>query len=70
MPNKHTVRILRVREGATLKEIYADYKKQFSAADLQQYTEIVPMVPAQRVLAEVQAICADNEPKPRKRRKP
>jgi enoyl-CoA hydratase/carnithine racemase len=47
---------LRVRKGATLKEIYAAYRKQFTAADLQKYTVIEPMVPAEQVLAEVEAI--------------
>ena len=41
--------------GATRREIYAAYRKQFTAADLQKYTEIEPMVPAEQLLAELEA---------------
>jgi len=47
---------LYVREGATLKEIYAEARKQFTAADLQKYTVDEPMVPMEKVLAEMEAI--------------
>jgi hypothetical protein len=57
MPRKNDdVPRLKVRKGATLKEIYAAYKKQFTAADLQKYTEIEPMVPAAQVLAEMEKV--------------
>jgi hypothetical protein len=69
MPKKEDRLTLRVRKGATLKEIHAAYKKQFTAADLQKYTEIEPMVPAEQVLAEVEAICAEDDPKPPRKRK-
>jgi hypothetical protein len=47
---------LYVRKGATLKEIYAEARKQFTAADLQKYTVDEPMVPMEKVLAEMEAI--------------
>ena len=47
---------LRVRKNATIREIYAKYREQFSAADLQRYTEIEPMVPGDELLAELEAI--------------
>ena len=43
-------------QGATLKEIYAEARKQFTAADLQKYTVDEPMVPAEQLLAELEAI--------------
>jgi hypothetical protein len=48
--------ILKVPRNATLRQIYAIYRKQFTAADLQKYTEIGPMVPAQQLLSELEAI--------------
>jgi hypothetical protein len=68
MPKKRDISILRVRKGATLKEIYAAYKKQFTAADLQKYTEIEPMVPAEQVLAEMEKV--HQEVLKEQRRKP
>ncbi|MHB1426643.1 MAG: hypothetical protein ACYC3I_26070 [Gemmataceae bacterium] len=53
---KIDVPILVVPKNATLRQIYAAYKKQFSAADLQKYTEIEPMVPAEQLLAELEEI--------------
>jgi hypothetical protein len=48
--------ILKVPKNASLRQIYAIYRKQFTAADLQKYTEIGPMVPARQLLAELEAI--------------
>ena len=45
-----------VRKGASVKEIYAQVRKQFTAADLQKYTVEEPMVPMEQVLAEMEAI--------------
>ncbi len=47
---------LYVRKGATLKEIYAQIRREFSAADLQKYTVDEPMVPMKKVLAQMEAI--------------
>jgi hypothetical protein len=62
---------LRVRKGATLKEIYAAMRKQFTAADLQKFTEIghVPMVPADQVLADMESIHKEEMAKAGKKRK-
>ena len=43
------IRRLSFRENATLEEIYAKYREEFTAADLQKYTEIEPMVPFDEV---------------------
>ena len=53
---KIDIRILKVPKNASLRQIYAICRKQFTAADLQKYTEIGPMVPAQQLLAELEAI--------------
>jgi hypothetical protein len=57
---------LYVRKGATLKEIYAEARKQFTAADLQKYTVDEPMVPAEQLLAELQAIHREETGKKKK----
>jgi hypothetical protein len=44
------------REDSELKEIYAKYKKEFSAADLQKYTEIEEGIPVEQVIAEMAEI--------------
>ena len=58
MPKKKKpeIPILKVRKGATLREIYKRAREEFSAADLQRYTVDEPMVPAEQVLAEMEAI--------------
>jgi hypothetical protein len=58
---------LRVRKNATLAEIYAAARKQFTAADLQKFTEIEPMVPADQVLADLEAIHREETRKKRKK---
>ncbi len=60
---------LYVRKGATLKEIYAAAREQFTAADLQKYTEIEPMVPAEEVLAELEAIHREELAERRKKKR-
>lgn len=40
----------------SLKALYAEYKRQFSAADLQKYTVIEEGIPAEQVLAEMEEI--------------
>jgi hypothetical protein len=42
------------REEQRLKAIYAKSRREFSAADLQKYTEIEVGVPFEKVLAEVE----------------
>jgi hypothetical protein len=48
---------LRVRKGATLKEIYAAVRRQFTAADLAKYAEDDDdSVPFAEVIASCEAI--------------
>lgn len=58
MPRKKKIDIpiLVIPKHATLRQIYARAKAEFTAADLQKYTEIEPMVPAEQLLAELEAI--------------
>jgi hypothetical protein len=55
-----------VKKGASLKDIYAQVKRSFTAADLQAFTEEDEGIPAKEVLAELQKMAGI---KPRKRRK-
>jgi hypothetical protein len=41
---------------AELKQIYAQAHKEFTAADLQKYTVIEKGIPAEKVLAKLEAI--------------
>jgi hypothetical protein len=57
MPKKYNgVKVLKVRKNATLKEIYRASKEQFTAADLARFCQDEPMVPAEQVMAELEAI--------------
>ena len=60
---------LYVRKGATLKEIYAAYRKHFTAADLQKYTEIEPMIPFDQIIKECEQIQREEEMKKRRKQK-
>ena len=66
---KDDIPLLIVPKNATLKQIYAIARKQFTAADLQKYTEIEPMVPAEQVIAELEAIHEEEMKKRNKRKK-
>ncbi len=68
---KIDIPILVVPKNATLKQIYAAYKKQFTAADLAKYLqeEDEPMVPAEQLLAELEAIHDEETAKRNKRKK-
>ena len=66
---KDDLPIMRVRKGATLKEIYAQARKEFTAADLQKYTETDEGVPARQVLAECDRILHEELAKQQKRRR-
>src|SRR5438309_11457536 len=61
------IRILRVKKGETNKSIYARLRKAFTAADLQKYTEIEEGIPAQQLLAELEAL--DREERQKRKRK-
>jgi hypothetical protein len=71
MPKKKKpiVPVLIVPKNATLKQIYAIAKKEFTAADLQKYTEIEPTVPFAEVLAEMEKIHEEETRKLQKKRK-
>jgi hypothetical protein len=58
MPRKKQpeIPILVVLKGATMKQIYAIFREQFTAADLQKFTEIGPTVPGRQLLAEMEVI--------------
>jgi hypothetical protein len=56
-----------VPKNATLRQIYKCAREQFTAADLQKYTDLdEPMVPMEEVLAQMERI---HESVTRKRRK-
>jgi hypothetical protein len=59
--------ILKVPKNASLREIYAIYRKQFTATDLQKYTVNERMVPAEQVLAELEALDRKESAKRKKK---
>ena len=54
--NHRAIRHLQVKKGDDLKAIYAKGRRAFTAADLQRYTEIEEGIPAEKVLAELEAL--------------
>jgi hypothetical protein len=56
MKKKPQIPILKVRKNATLREIYARDREEFTAEDLQRYTEVEEGIPAEQVLAELEAV--------------
>jgi hypothetical protein len=64
---KNAIPTLVVPKNATLRQIYAAYKKQFTAADLQKYMLDEPMVPAEQVLREMERIHREETRKRRKK---
>lgn len=60
--------VIKVPKNATLRQIYAICREQFTADDLQKYTEIEPMVPAKQVLAELEAIDRQESAKRKKKK--
>jgi hypothetical protein len=67
-PKVDGIRIIRVKKGESLKSIYAKARRAFTAADLQKFTEIEEGIPAEQVLAEMQAI--HREVTSKRKRKP
>jgi hypothetical protein len=63
------VPILRVKKGDSLKTLYAKARRAFTAADLQKYTEIEEGIPANKVLAELEALDREEEQKRKKKSK-
>ena len=66
---KNDVPLLAVPKNATLRQIYAVARKEFTAEDLQKYTEIEPMVPAERLMSELEAIHEKESRKSRTEKK-
>jgi hypothetical protein len=68
MPRKKDgVPRLIVPKNATLRQIYARYRQEFTAADLQQYTEMEKGIPAEQILAEMDAIQREETSRDRKK---
>jgi hypothetical protein len=63
---KDDVPRLVIPQGATLRQIYAQYRRQFTAADLQKYTVDEPTVPMEKVIAKMERIQTQATRKPRK----
>lgn len=62
--------ILHVRKGATLKEIYARFREEFTAADLAKYLQDEEYVPAAEAIAYLEAVEREvSAPKPRSKNK-
>ncbi len=62
-PPKEPIRTLKVRKGESLQSIYARLRKEFTAADLQKYTEIEEGVPLEQVVAQMREIHRQHESK-------
>jgi hypothetical protein len=57
MPKKNDrIPRLEVRKNAPLREIYARAREEFTAADLQKYTEIEEGIPLEEIIAKMEAI--------------
>ncbi len=69
MAGKNDVPILKVRKRATLREIYARAREEFTAADLQKYTVLEDGIPLAQVIEEMEAIQRKTASRPRKKRK-
>lgn len=53
---KSNARVSRAKVNDDKRTIYATLREEFTAADLQKYTEIEPMVPAEQVVAKLQRL--------------
>jgi hypothetical protein len=56
MKKKDETPRLLVPKNATLRQIYAKYRQEFTAADLQQYTESEDGIPVEQILAEMEGV--------------
>jgi hypothetical protein len=65
---KTNLPILNVRKGATMREIYARARSEFTADDLQKYTVDEPMIPADEVMKELEAIHSEETAKASKKK--
>jgi hypothetical protein len=55
---KELIPIVKVPRNATLRQIYAKLRQEFTAADLQKFTDMEPTVPAEQLLSELEAFRA------------
>ncbi len=46
-----------------LKKLYAEYRRKFSAADLQKYTRIEKGIPLEKVIADMEEIQRSYKPR-------
>jgi hypothetical protein len=69
MPKKNQIKVLKVRKNAPLKEIYRRIREEFTAADLQKFTVIEPMIPGEQLLAELEAIYEKETKRNKKKKK-
>ena len=69
MPKKKALPLLKVRNNASLREIYRRAREEFSAADLQKYTEVEEGIAASQVLAELEALDRELDEKPKRKSK-
>ncbi len=69
MPKTKNAAVTRiwVKKGASLKDIYAQVKRSFTAADLQAFTEIDEGIPAEEVAAKLEAMAQKSTRKRKKR---
>ena len=51
------------KDDPRLAKIYADVKRNFTAADLQKYTEVTPTVPFLSIVEEIESIQAKHDRK-------
>lgn len=64
------IRVIRVRKGATRKEIYDKVRKAFTADDLAECLKIHEKgIPAEQLLAEFEAMDREERLKAKQRRK-
>jgi hypothetical protein len=61
--------ILRIKKGDTRKAIYAKARRSFTAADLQKFTVIDQGIPAEQMLAELEALDRQASRKPNRKPK-
>jgi hypothetical protein len=67
MKKKGQIPKLIVAANATRRQIYAKLRREFTAGDLQKFTELEPSVPAEKLVAQLEAI---HRAETSKRRKP
>ena len=59
--------ILEVPKGATLRQIQAKFRQEFTAADLQEYTEEDEGIPIEDLIKELEAVPPAKAAKRKKR---